>query len=150
MFKKIASLVIDELKKGATPEKLSQGLVTGILIGIFPLIGFTTLMSIFAGFLFKLNQIVVQTANCIMYPVQIIMIPIYIKVVSMIFDVGHVPLRPDILITQFKTDPAGFLRQYAIIGIYAVGLWCILSVALYLILYPIVLKAVIKFKKGRR
>ncbi|MBC7428365.1 MAG: DUF2062 domain-containing protein [Bacteriovorax sp.] len=150
MFKKIASLVLDELKKGATPEKLSQGLVTGILIGIFPLIGFTTLMSIFAGFLFKLNQIVVQTANCIMYPVQIIMIPIYIKVVSMIFDVGHVPLRPDILITQFKTDPAGFLRQYAIIGIYAVGLWCILSVALYLILYPIVLKAVIKFKKGRR
>ncbi|MBC7713716.1 MAG: DUF2062 domain-containing protein [Rhizobacter sp.] len=150
MFKKVAGLVIEELKKGATPEKLSQGLVTGILFGIFPLIGFTTLMSVLAGFIFKLNQIVVQTTNYLMYPVQIIMIPIYIKVVSMIFDVGYVPLRPDILISQFRADPGGFLRQYAIIGVYAVGLWCILSVVLYLVLYPVILKAVLKFKKGRR
>ena len=150
MFKKVAGIIILELKKGSTPEKLSQGLVGGILIGIFPLIGFTTLLAMLTGLIFKINQVVIQTTNYLMYPVQIILIPVYIKVVSMIFDVGYVPLRPDILLTQFRADPAGFLRQYAIIGIYAVGLWIILSILLYFILYPIILKAVLKFKKGRR
>jgi uncharacterized protein (DUF2062 family) len=149
MFKKISNLILDELKKGSTPEKLAQGLIGGILIGIFPLIGFTTLMAILAGFIFKINQVVIQTSNYLMYPVQIIMIPFYLKIVSMIFDVGYVPLRPDILLSQFKVDPWGFVHKYAIIGLYAVGLWCVLSIILYFILYPIILKTVLKFKKGR-
>ena len=149
MFKKVANVVIEELKKGSTPEKLSQGLVGGILIGMFPLLGTTTLLAIIIAFCFRLNHVVIQTTNYLMYPVQIIMIPVYIKVVSLIFDVGYVPLRPDVLLSQFKADPSAFLKQYALIGVYAIGLWCILSIVLYLILYPAILKAVLKFKKGR-
>ncbi len=148
MFQKVKDVLRQQLTMGATPEKLAQSFVWGMFIGVFPLIGTTTALSVLIAWMFRLNHVVIQTANYLMYPIHIIMIPIYIKTVDYFFDVGYVPLRPDLMVHQFKVDPTEFLRQYGIIAIYAVGLWIIMSGVLYFILYPIILKIVLKYKNG--
>ncbi len=149
MLKKIKDVIKGQLTMGATPEKLSQSFIWGVLIGIFPLLGTTTSLSALAAWIFKLNHIVIQALNYAVYPIQLLMIPIYIKIVDLFFDVGYVPLRPDLILNQFKASPVEFFKQYSLIGVYAIMVWAIFSTALYFVLYPVTLKAVKKFKKEK-
>lgn len=146
MFKRIKNTLKDQLTQGATPEKLAQSLSVGILLGCFPLIGFTTGLAAIAGVVFKLNHIVTQTANYLMYPVQIILIPVYIKVISMITDVGNVPVRPDLIVNSFTNDWVGFVKTYALVGVYAVILWLAISLILVVILQKLFLPLILRLK----
>lgn len=147
MIKKIKDTVVAQLTQGASPEKLAQSLSAGLLIGCFPLLGFTTAIAGVVGLVFKLNHIVIQTANYMMYPVQILLIPVYIKLVSLIVDVGDVPLRPDLILEAFNRDWQSFLKTYAMVGLYAVCLWLLLSSVLFFILTKIFVPAIQRLHK---
>lgn len=149
MFKKIKTVIVEQIKMGVTPEKLAQSVMTGVIIGIIPFLGTATLLAALTATKMKLNHVVTQTVNYLMYPVQIIMIPVYIKIVGLIFDVGDTPVRPDLIYAQFKESPSVFLMKYGLIGFYALFVWGFLALVLYFIFYPIILKSIVKFK-GRR
>lgn len=147
MIKKLKESIKNQLTQGATPEKLAQSLSAGILIGCFPLLGFATGLAAVFGIILKLNHIVVQTANYMMYPVQIILIPVYIKVVSLMINVGDVPIRPDLILEAFRADWVLFLKTYSLIGLYAVILWIIVSGVLFKILPKAFLPAINKLNQ---
>lgn len=147
MIGKVKSAIKAQLTQGVTPEKLAQSLAAGLLIGCFPLLGFTTALAAIFGFFFKLNHVVVQTANYMMYPVQIILIPVYIKAASLFMDVGNVSIRPDLMIEAFRSDWVGFLKTYAIIGLYAVIIWCVLSSILFLGLQKVFVPTIRRLSK---
>ena len=149
MLQKIKDVIKGQLTTGATPEKLAQSFIWGVLIGVFPLLGTTTALSALVAWIFKLNHVVIQATNYVVYAIQILMIPIYIKIVDLVFDVGYVPLRPDLMMNQFKAGPFDFLKQYGLIGVYAIGIWIVMSTVLYFIFYPLVLKLILKFKKEK-
>lgn len=149
MFKKIKTIIVEQIKMGVTPEKLAQSVMTGVIIGVVPILGTATLLAALVATKLKLNHVVTQTVNYLMYPVQLIMIPIYIKVVGLIFDVGETPVRPDLIYAQFTESPSVFMMKYGLIGFYALFVWAFLAFVLYLIFYPVILKSIIKFK-GRR
>lgn len=134
---------------GVTPEKLAQSVVTGMIIGIIPLLGTATILTALIATKMKLNHVVTQTVHYLLYPVQLIMIPIYIKIVGLIFDVGDTPIRPDLILAQFKASPSIFLMKYGLIAFYALFVWGFLGVLIYFISYPLILKSILKFK-GRR
>jgi uncharacterized membrane protein YbhN (UPF0104 family) len=148
LFKKIKNVLIDQLKVGVSSEKLTQALLAGIIIGISPLIGLTTFISIFIGYIFKLNQVVLQTANYAMYPIQILMIPVYIKSVSYFFKVNDFPIRPDLIWEKFKSGPVLYFKTFGPIILYSILIWIIVSIVLYFILKPLILKLTSKLKNS--
>lgn len=147
MVKKLKDSIKSQLTQGASPEKLAQSLSAGMLIGCFPLLGFATGLAAVFGIIFKLNHIVVQTANYMMYPVQLVLIPLYIKVISLMIDVGDVPIRPDLILELFRKDWVQFLKTYSLIGVYAVILWFVISSILFVILRKLLLPAILKLNK---
>lgn len=149
MFKKIKDVLVEQIKMGVTPEKLSQSIMTGVIIGIIPILGAATLLAALTATKLRLNHVVTQTVNYLMYPAQLIMIPIYIKIVGLIFEVGDTPVRPDLIYAQFSASPSIFLMKYGLIGFYALFVWGFLGVILYLIFNPIILKSVVNFKRKR-
>lgn len=74
------------------------------------------------------------------------LIPIYIKVISLIVDVGDVPVRPDLMLELFSKDRVGFLKTYSLVGAYAVILWFVVSAILFVILQKLLLPAIEKLK----
>lgn len=150
MIKKIKNTLIAQLTQGVTPEKLAQSLSIGLLIGCFPLLGFTTGLAALAGLFFKLNHIVLQTAHYMMYPVQIILIPVYIKVVSLIVDVGDVPIRPDLILEYFNKDWVGFIKAYSLVGLYAVILWFFVSLGLFFLLQKLLVPIITRLSQIKR
>lgn len=146
MIKRVKEVLISQLSQGVTVEKITQSLVIGILIGCFPVLGFTTVLAFIFGVTFRLNHFVVQAAHFAMYPVQILLIPIYVKVISSFIDVGDVPLRPDLLIEDFSRDWVMFLKKYGVIAMYAVLMWCLGSAALFFFLQKALMPVVVRVK----
>lgn len=146
MFQKLKNTIKSQLTQGATPDKLAQSLTAGLLIGCFPLLGWTTGLAALFGVLFKLNHLVVQAANYIMYPVQLLLIPVYIKTVSWIMNEGDVPVRPDLIMKMFTEDWRNALQVYGWISVYAVIMWIIISFILFFILQKIFLPMIEKIK----
>ncbi|MBS2022556.1 MAG: DUF2062 domain-containing protein [Deltaproteobacteria bacterium] len=62
----------NQLKQGATPEKLAWSLAAGGVVGTFPVLGTTTLLGLLCGFVFRLNHIAVQVALNVTYPLQLL------------------------------------------------------------------------------
>lgn len=149
MFLKVKTVILDQLKTGATPEKIAEAVVAGILIGIFPVLGTTTLLAGLCGYFFKYNQIVIQSVNYLVYPLQIIMIPVYMKIVSLVFDVGNVPLRPDLVVDKFKESPKEFFQLYGLVGLYSIVLWAIGAIILFFILRPIIKSIVLRIQSKK-
>ena len=66
------------LRQGIAPEELAFCIALGCVLGIFPVMGSTTLLCAFAAWLGRLNQPAIQAVNYLMYPVQIaLLIPFY-------------------------------------------------------------------------
>jgi uncharacterized protein (DUF2062 family) len=66
------------LQQGITPKKLALSVALGITLGIFPVLGSTTLLCAAAGLLLGLNQPALQGVNYIAYPLQLgLLIPFF-------------------------------------------------------------------------
>ncbi len=61
------------LKQGATPKKLAITLVVGILIGIIPIPGISTIVCAGIALMFGLNMAAIQLVNYFVYPLQIVL-----------------------------------------------------------------------------
>lgn len=147
MFEKITNVLKQQLSQGVGVEKLSQSLTCGILIGCFPLIGFTTGLAALFGFVFRLNHVVVQTANYLMYPVQILLIPVYIQLSGLIIDIHDLPIRPDLLVKAFVTNPMFFMQQFGFVALIALCIWFVSSLVLYFILQQVFQPIITKLYK---
>ena len=81
------------LKMGASPEKLAWSLAVGIVVGVNPLLGSTTLVALGLAGLFRLNVVASQVGNHAMYPFEIALFPVFIKLGSMLFVTEKLPLE---------------------------------------------------------
>lgn len=150
MIKRLKNVIKVQLEQGVAPEKLAQSLSVGLLVGCFPLLGFTTGLAAVFGVIFKLNHFVVQAANYVMYPIQLLLIPVYIKTVSYVIEIGDVPIMPDEILKMFNDDWRQFLKLYGLVGLYSIVLWIVISVLLYVILQKLLLSSINKLKALKR
>ncbi len=150
MFKKIKVLIKDQLQQGTSPERLAQSMALGIWMGACPVIGISTVIAAGIAHVFKLNHVVVQTVNYAMYPVQIPLIPLYLKAVSWFTDVGFVPLRPDLLVEEFQASPQNFISKYSMVLVYAIIFWLIGGGILFPVMTRILVPVVVRLRFSKK
>ena len=146
----IINPVVKLLRQGISPEKIALGMAVGIVIGIFPVIGSTTLLCTIAALVLRLNLPAVQLVNYLAYPLQIALLIPFFQFGAWLFGVDPLPLSASQLISMFKTDlwdTIGQLWDTTLRAIVAWSLICMPTVAgLYLLLRPLLNR--IKFKKA--
>lgn len=62
--------VVQQLTQGTSPRKIAQAIAWGLTLGIFPIIGSTTLLSLIVGVPLKLNQPILQAFKTLATPAQ--------------------------------------------------------------------------------
>ncbi|HYA16077.1 MAG TPA: DUF2062 domain-containing protein [Bryobacteraceae bacterium] len=72
--RRVITPVLDLLRQGVTPEKIAAAIAIGCVLGIFPVMGSTTLLCTLASVGLGLNLPLIQLVNCIVYPVQLILL----------------------------------------------------------------------------
>lgn len=84
-FKKFKELLLDLLRQGKSKKELSIAIAIGVLLGVFPVLGVTTIICVFLGKVFKLNIPTLLAANYIVFPIQVFMIYGLIKMGEQLF-----------------------------------------------------------------
>ena len=133
--RRVVTPLVAQLKQGVTPEKLALTVALGLVLGIFPILGATTLLCGFAAIALRLNQPVIQLVNYFAYPVQLaLIIPIY-QAGEKLFGNAPIPLSIPLIFERFRADFGQFLRDFGTIAVQGIVVWCILAPVLVAALY---------------
>jgi hypothetical protein len=112
---------------GASPEKLAWSIAAGLLIGINPILGSTTVLCLAIAFIFRLNIAASQIGNHIAYPLELILIIPFIHAASRIFHTEPMPLSANELLRAAREHPLDLTRRLWLWEWHAFLLWVILA-----------------------
>jgi uncharacterized protein (DUF2062 family) len=127
IYRRVALPILALLRMGATPEKLAWSIAVGLLIGINPVLGSTTILCLAVAFVFRLNVAASQVGNHIVYPLELILIVPFIRVASRIFHTAPMPLSANELLHSAREHPVELIRQLWLWEWHAFLLWAALA-----------------------
>jgi uncharacterized protein (DUF2062 family) len=119
--------IVAQLTQGVTPEKIAFTLALGIALGVFPILGSTTVLCAIAGVLVRLNQPIIQAINYLVYPLQLVLLIPFYRVGEYLLGRHPVPLSVTLLIDRFRADTAQFLKDFGMIGVGGILVWLIVA-----------------------
>ena len=133
-----------QLRQGTSPERLSWSISLGVTLGIFPIMGSTTIVCLIIGHICRLNQPILHLFKTFTYPLQLILILVYIRLGQQLNGVPLIKFSIPQMLGQFKEDPARFAHDFGMAALYGIEAWAISAVflvpALYLASLPILKK----------
>lgn len=135
LFKRLWDRLIGFLKSGITPKKLALTCALGVVVGIMPIWGITTLLCFLVAAIFRVNVVVLQLVHYFVYPIQLLLIIPFIKLGTFLFDVNPMPYALTELQARFSADFWGELKQVGVALMLGLGVWAVASIPIFLIIY---------------
>lgn len=133
MMKRVQTFLQDQLRQGTSPQALALTIAVGAAIAVFPTLGATTLLCFLAGVVLKLNQPALQVINYALAPLQLLLIPFFLKLGAWICRVPAVSVNPQTMIAEFWASPGKFLADYGWAGLQAILAWIVVAPFIVLI-----------------
>jgi uncharacterized protein (DUF2062 family) len=140
-FKLFAS-VKSMLKEGMQPRQIALCIALGISLGIFPVLGMTTLLCAIAAFTLRLNLPAIQIVNYLVYPVQLILLVPFYGTGSWLFRQPESHRIGDSLIHLIRHDFWGSMANLWDLTLYAILTWLVISPFIILVLYLVLKPAI--------
>jgi hypothetical protein len=128
MYRRGVLPILALLRMGATPRSLAWSIAAGMLIGINPVIGSTTVLCLAAAFSLRLNVVASQIANHAMFPVELALVIPFIRLGSRVFHTAVMPLSPHLFFQAARSAPLALTRQIWLWEWHAFVLWAGMSV----------------------
>lgn len=137
--RRVVGPILAQLRQGITPQLIALTIAAGLVIGIFPILGATTLLCAVFALALRLNQPIIQLVNYLVYPLQILLLFPFYRAGERLFGQPPVPLLSVVELSQrFWADPTQFFVDYGLVALYGVVVWILLAPllvgALYLVL----------------
>lgn len=123
------------LQAGATPEKLALSLALGLALGIFPVVGATTLMCVAVALALRLNLVAIQIVNYLAYPVHLALLIPFVRVGEWICGAEPIPLSIALLQAGLRADLGGTLRRLWRTEVHAITAWSLTAPFLAVVAY---------------
>ncbi len=134
--------VIAQLTRGITPHKLGWTIAAAFTLGIFPIMGTTSLICFIFGAAFKLNQPVLHTFKTLAYPLHLGLILVFIRLGQRLHGVPLLTLSIPQMLTRFQADPMQFARDFGLAAWHGITAWMlvapILAVAIKFAVTPLI------------
>jgi uncharacterized protein (DUF2062 family) len=142
--RRVLDVIVGQLKQGITPQKISLTLALGVTLGIFPILGATTLLCFVVGLCLKLNQPIIQMVNYLMYALQLVLILFFVRIGEFLMHATPVSFSIPELFRKFHESPREFFREFGMTGVHGIVGWLIIApfvaALLYFILLPLMKK----------
>jgi len=134
-------------RKGLTAESLAFSITIGIISGLFPVIGATTLISVLLTLLFRQNILVVQSVQWILGLLQVMLIIPFMKLGAVILNQQAVHINMHQINLAFQTGFFSGIRTIGVFQLYAILTWIILAIPASAISY-FAIKTLIRKRKA--
>jgi len=127
VYRRVALPVFALLRMGASPQKLAWSIAIGLLIGINPVLGSTTVLCLAVAFIFRLNVAASQLGNHVVYPLQLLLVVPFIRLGSRVFHTAPMPLSAKALLDAARTSPIALTRQLWLWEWHAFVVWAAIA-----------------------
>lgn len=148
-FRHVRELALAQLRQGITPQKIALTVALGLVIGVFPVLGTTTLLCLLIGVLLRLNQPVIQLASWLAWPVQMPAIYFFVRAGEWLTRTPSLPFSVSAMLVAFKASPLRFLQQFGMMGLRAALAWTLIAPPLAALLYLLTLPPLRRMAAGR-
>ena len=145
---KLVTPIKNQLNQGTSPLGLARTCAVGATLAIVPLLGATTALCAIAGVRFKLNQPLIQLVNYLLYPVQLLLLPVFIFLGAKLTGSTPVAFNPKEVMAEFTIDPSRFMKHYGLAGLHAVLVWVMICPFLFKGVEWICIKIFKRWSKG--
>jgi uncharacterized protein (DUF2062 family) len=135
--KRLVVPLLNLLKQGITPEKLALSVGLGVSLGIFPMIGSTTVLCTVFGLVFRVNQPAIQLVNYFTYPLQLVLFIPFFQLGAFIFRTEPVPFSIQDIFSMLESDMSGTIQALWIANLRAIAAWLLVGPLLVMMIYRI-------------
>jgi len=141
IYRRLISPILDLLQQGVTPEKLALSLALGVVLGVFPAVGWTTALCALAALIFRLNIPAIQMINYFMYPAQIALLLPFFRLGEKVFRAPHLPISIPHIYRMAHADLWGAVKFLWSTTWHAMVVWFVLAplstVLVYYVFVPV-------------
>lgn len=102
----------------------------GIAIGVNPLLGSTTVLTLLAAWIFRLNIPASQVGTHAVYPLQLLLVLPFLQVGTVIFGTAQLPLSRTELFALAHTHPWDLVKTLWMWERHALVVWLVLAAVL--------------------
>lgn len=134
--RRIVRPVLELLRQGTSPEKIALSIAFGLIVGIFPALGWSTALCFLAAVVFRLNVPAVQLVNYFVYPLQVALLIPFIRAGEFLFNSAKMPLSIVQILAMIKADAGHAINVLWVSTLHAVGVWALIAP---MAIYPIYL-----------
>ncbi len=140
----------DLLRQGMSPEKIALTIALGVMLGVTPVLGSTTLLCTLAAVAFRLNLPAIQLVNGAVYPLQLILlIPLY-RMGAWIFRTNVPVVSMHGVVALIQTGLWSSIQLLWVVTMHAVVAWLALGLLTTALLYAALVPVVgLLWKRGR-
>ena len=133
--------VLNLLRQGMTPQKLSITVSLGTVVGVLPFFGVTTVLATALAARFRLNIAATVLVSYLVQPLQLIFFLPFIKAGIFMFGLEELRLSLEEMVAMFRADWLNALAKLWVANLAGVSVWAILAIPagalLYLTLLPL-------------
>jgi uncharacterized protein (DUF2062 family) len=125
--RRLVAPVVAQLMVGISPERIAWAISLGIVLGVFPIMGTTTLVCLVAGWLLRLNQPVLHVFSNLVYPLHLVLILVFIRLGERLYGAPRMSFSIPQLLGKFKDDPLQFGREFGMTAWHGVSAWLLVA-----------------------
>ncbi len=123
------------LEQGITPKKMALTIALGLIIGLFPIIGSTTLICSGVAIVLRLNLVAINLINFFVYPFQLMLFLPLIKLGEYIFQINPMPYSPEEIINMFKNETLLAFEKLWFANLVGIAAWAVIALPIFIIVY---------------
>ena len=132
--------------RSGSPKQTALSITLGFSIGLFPVIGLTTILCVLAGMLFRTNHLITVAVNFMVAPLQILLIYPFMRTGQLLFFTES--LRPPLSFEELFLLVEHFSNWFLLLKSLAGGIlvWGIFSGLIGPLLYSVIVRKLSKLK----
>ena len=116
-----------QLMQGMTVDRVSWTIALGVVLGVFTIMGSTTLVCLLAGWAMNLNQALLHVFKTVVYPLHLALILVFIRLGERLYGAPLIAFSIPQLLTRFKQDPLQFARDFGFAAWHGVSAWLLIA-----------------------
>jgi uncharacterized protein (DUF2062 family) len=144
----IKAILLGQIRQGTSPHELALSVSIALCAALFPLLGTTTLLCLVIGHFKKLNHPALQSVNYLLSPVQLVMIPIWLRIGEWLTRSPPVSLNLRTFVPEFFQNMPLFMAHYGVAALHAILAWSLISPLLGYLSYRVTLPLLRRVSRG--
>jgi uncharacterized protein (DUF2062 family) len=134
------------LRQGISPEEIALTIALGIVLGVTPVLGSTTLLCTLAAIVLRLNLPAIQLVNGVVYPLQLILLIPFYRMGAWMFRADVSTISLDGVKALIREGVWHAIRTLWVVTMHALLAWLVLGMVALAILYAVLVPLVRQVK----